>query len=222
MNIRLIAICILVCAFSSCGIYHPQLAEVPLIDHKGDIRFSTKITSPFILNTTLTTGITNHIALQLHTDVYAPDFPIHYSHFAFGYYQPFGASVLEGYAGIGFNFGNISAFGHTFKSSGWSRIPFLQMNYGWKDLTKAHIDIGASIKAGVIFPNMSYYDNENGNQIQTHSAAGVIEPQVFFRIGSEKIKYSIQTGWCQSVLRREPTNWLYPFTIGMGLTMFLN
>ena len=222
MNVRLLTICLLAGACASCGIYHPQLAEVPLIDHKGDIRFTAKATSPAMVNASISAGLTNHIAAQIHTDIclFEDISNINYSHFALGYYQPFGKAVLEGYAGAGFNYGDITDYARSFRSRGKSIIPFVQVNYGWTNLTKAHIDVGAAVKAGIMYPHFST-DFDDGHYVQTNSKAGFVEPQLFFRIGGENVKFSLQAGWCHVVMRRAETQWWYPFTVGMGITVFV-
>ena len=92
--------------------------------------------------------------------------------------------------------------------------------YGWEKLTKANIDVGAAIKAGAIFPNM-HTDTETGYQYNTRFTAGLVEPQVFLRIGGETVKYSIQAGWCYSNMKHTLTGWWHPFTFGMGMTVFV-
>lgn len=106
---HLIIILVLTFMMSGCWLYKPQLADVPLIEHKGDVRVAGSVyLFPAIGATaTISAGLTNRLALQLHTDYESRD--VHYSHAALGLYKSLGKRVREGYLGIGYGNGDVYA-----------------------------------------------------------------------------------------------------------------
>ncbi len=58
---------VLALAMNSCALYSPQTADIPLIHEKGDFRFDggASLLLPS-LNTTLSYGVTNTLAVQVY------------------------------------------------------------------------------------------------------------------------------------------------------------
>ena len=205
ISIKYLVVGLAVLTLSSCSIYHPQAVDIPLIDHPGDIRIdvAASISSSFDmpLNGTFTYGINNWLAGQAHFNV--SDHMI-CGQLAAGAYKTFGEhNVIEGY--VGYNAGYVfpkdcsiedSNISDNYRYEGNFTVPFGQINIGWKNLTRAHIDLGVGLKVGSFIPNIDYreYDSHGNELIQysMHYNTGrlLIEPQFIFRIGGERFK------WC--------------------------
>ena len=213
---------------TGCAMYYPQLADIALIDHKGDTRVSASLTGGNV-GATITTGLTNHMAVQLTGNVRWDE--ANYLHGALGYYNRIDNFCIEGYLGLGSGYANnhhkpdpsISAHGRYV-------IPFAQVNLGWRDLTKAHIDCGMAFKYGYYVPHITHYTirynpetNAGEEVVDTYLTTNrVIEPQAFFRIGGEKVKFNLQIGFCYlDKMSRKTISGYNPLAISTGITFFL-
>lgn len=209
---------------TSCGVYHPQLAEIPLIDHKGDVRVSAKISTPSTASLSISTGVTDHIAVQMYTDI-TPMVSANYSHLAMGYYGNFGKNIFELYAGFGCGVSkHIDRGDFLWINLGKYYIPYVQANMGIKNVTKAHIDFGTSIKTGYIIPE--FYTIKTPNNTESGyswyiNTGYLIEPQIFARIGSDYVKFNLQAGYCFANIFRTAESNYDPFAVGIGVTFFV-
>lgn len=217
---------------TGCGVmYYPQLADVPLIDHQGDTRVSAAAYCyPHLgFEATTTVGLANHFAWQVHLNYSGNT----YFHASPGVFFRNDNRVLEAYVGLGMGSGGRSAPAHYLVDYGRGRYTsaFLQLNYGWKNLGKAHIDYGFSIKVGRFDPvfngKIPYIDETNnvaGRDIAYYRTNLQFEPQAFFRIGGEHVKYSLQMGFVflpdLSAFNRANNDVFYysPFSITNGIT----
>ena len=92
----------------SCVMYHPQSVDVPLINHKEDLRVDAAFSLTVLglqpaLNATVSYGFTDWNAAQFHVNWNG--MKSFYVQPAVGAYKPFGGHfVLEGYAGYGFGY----------------------------------------------------------------------------------------------------------------------
>lgn len=180
---------------AGCGsVYKPQLAHVPLIDHRGDIRVSAAAEAPRNASLSVSAGLTDHIALQYHLGTTYLNHGLEYTHFAGGLYFPMGQSVLETYVGYGLGEGGMTK-ADDFDYKGSYRLPFVQVNYGWKNLTKLHIDVGGALKVGYWMPEYRISYSDPGMQrMEYYTNSWLLEPQVFFRMGWERVKFGVQVG----------------------------
>lgn len=220
---------------TSCWVYKPQLADIPLIDHQGDVRLNGSVyVQPLIsqhadgsisllavpgVSTTVSAGLTDRLAVQSHFD-----FQGHcYTHIALGLYKPFANSLLESYVGVGYGTGGASDNDEPASSHINYLCPFVQGNYGWR-LGK-HFDIGMALKAGDYIPvrytrsRKPEYDSGNPS-LPGHTL--LVEPQVFFRVGWETVKLQLQAGY--SLLAGWPREYLfgyYPVSLGVGVSISL-
>lgn len=222
---------------TGCGVmYYPQLADVPLIDHQGDTRVSAAayFYPHWGFETTTTVGLANHFAWQVHLNYGL----VSYFHVSPGVFFSNDNRVLEAYVGLGMGSGGRSGLGHSLVDYGRGSYTsaFLQLNYGWKNLTKAHIDYGFSLKAGYFMPSFNgkipYIDETQidetitvaGRDISYYGTNLQLEPQAFFRIGGEHVKYSLQVGLVYlpdlSAFNRANHNVFHysPFSITNGIT----
>lgn len=216
-----ILLCTMVAMLSaSCGVYHPQLAEIPLIDHKGDVRLSAKIGTPSTASVTISAGVANHFAVQVYTDI-TPMVSSNYSHFAIGYYGVCGRSVYELYAGLGYGTSKINDVDRVWWTFGKYHIPYIQANWGVRNLTKAHVDLGVSLKTGCIVPEF-HIINTIWNTYSWDTKTGyLIEPQTFVRFGGERVKFCLQAGYCFTDIFQTSQTHHVPYAISMGVTFFV-
>lgn len=206
---------------ASCSVYHPQAVDIPLINHAGDGRVdvaagvSSLLIIPDIVTFggTVSYGFNSLLAGQAHLN-YGGDNV--YGQLAPGAYLPLGEhSVFEGYAGLGagaawqspkpgsYNDGATHSSSRGY--SGHFMLPFGQLNIGWHDLGKAHVDFAFGLKVGAFYPDfrMKYYDDDGNllpasynpipEQDPTYNSKSIlVEPQLQFRVGSEKVKYCLR------------------------------
>ena len=205
---------------ASCGVYHPQLAEIPLIDHKGDVHVSAAISTPLSATVTMSAGVADHIAVQIYTDITSL-ISANYSHFAIGYYGNWEKSAFELYAGFGCGTSKVQDIDHTWLNFGKYYIPYAQANWGLKNLTKAHIDFGVSLKAGYIVPEFHIFNTERDFYSWDMETGYLIEPQLFARLGSEHVKFGLQAGYCLTNIFRTEETYYDPFAVGLGVTFFI-
>ena len=128
-----------------------------------------------------------------------------YAQAAPGAYLPLGEhAVLEGYVGYGVgsswreaNASDTSGSG-TYSYSGHFTLPFGQVNIGWHDLSRAHIDLAFGLKGGAYMPDFQYnrYDADGVRMPERCSHYStpnmLLEPQLQFRIGGEHVKYCLR------------------------------
>lgn len=212
---------VLVLSFTSCSVYHPQAVNIPLLREKGELQLDASVSaaSTFIpipssvgINVTSSYAANDWWALQGFVG-YDMDKNF-YLQAATGAYKPFEHSVIEGYLGYGFGHSHYEREKSTIGNNkywhvtkGNYNICFGQVNFGFTNLTKAHIDIGAGVKLGEFMPNITCldYHYENDDFDYAHHGELVsdkaikdpfffVEPQVFIRLGSEKTKFSIKFG----------------------------
>ena len=207
---------------SGCWLYKPQLADVPLIEHKGDVRVagSVYLCPATGATATISAGLTNRLALQLHTDYESRD--VHYSHAALGLYRSLGKRVREGYLGVGYGNGNVYIDAEAASARGPYFCGFAQFNYGWH--LSEHSDIGLSMKAGRMFScfrgvsrGYSYGEDPFGPRWST-----LLESQVFFRIGGDCVKFQTQLGYIHMFLwPQDPVLRYVPLSFSMGINITL-
>lgn len=210
-------LCTLLLALSSCSIYHPQAVDIPLINHAGDTRIDAGLgvsswVFPDVMTFNLTGsyGINDWLAAQAHIN-YGGDNV--YGQVAPGAYLPLGEhGLLEGYAGLGMGSAwrkrvdataqsDTGTSHHNFDYSGRYSVPFGQVNIGWHDLTGAHIDLALGLKAGAYLPSFTYRSYENAeattpSTVERYTTpSALLEPQLLFRIGSERVKFCLRLSY---------------------------
>ncbi|MBO4244104.1 MAG: hypothetical protein J5882_03495 [Bacteroidales bacterium] len=175
MKRALLLLAVLAGLCTSCSFYKPQAADIPLINHSGDLRvdgcvsMSTLTIFPTSTGAHLTGsyGINDWMAAQAHLALDGSEGGLGYM--AIGAYYPYKKFVVEGYLGAGlgytppYNSGSnesnvedptveTSSISYTRNDvrGGNYQTYFLQANVGWVDLAKGHIDIGFGIKQGWI------------------------------------------------------------------------
>lgn len=226
MNHRLtnICICFISLILTSCTLYKPQLADIPLISQKGDVQAAAAV---YVLpepglDATISVGLTNHLAAQVHTSIDYID--VHYAHTALGLYFPYEKSTLETYLGVGHGNGSVYIDADPATAEGPYFCSFLQANYGWHLSPKSAF--GFSFKGGVIFPFTKYhclgYENGDWTTISDVDMEGrfFVEPQLFYRVGGEHVKFQIQLGFNKLINKPEYNVLRYsPVSLSTGISI---
>lgn len=209
-----------------CWVYKPMLADIPLIDHRGDMRVSASIFATPIpayndrlghflmpdpgVSSTFSMGVSDRAAVQMHSDLQGE---VLYTHAAVGLYRPYDISVLEGYLGMGCGRG-YRRLADEPSIKIYYLCPFVQVNYGWHLGT--HWDVGVSMKVGDWIP----FDIRGADGLAHPSQAPLLEPQVFLRVGGEEVKFQLQAGFTHLV--GWPSSgelFYYPVSVGMGISI---
>ena len=199
----------------SCIMYRPQSVDVPLIHHKEDLRVDAAFSlTPLgfapALNATGSYGLTDWNALQFHINW--DGYKTMYTQASVGAYKTFGGHfVTEAYLGYGFGYScyqnhsdssgstssgsSSSTINYTKKYAGAYHLPHLQLNAGWVDLIKGHLDLGVGLKSGVMFPNFKE-EHVNSDPVYHDAPCPLLEPQAFLRVGSHKLKLTLRVGFC--------------------------
>ena len=221
---------------TSCIMYHPQTADIPLIEKKGDLRVEASAWASVLVvpdgvggSATVSYGLTDWMAGQLHASVQdAKNFNLQV---AAGTYAPIERTVLESYAGL--NYGkSYKDIGSTRKyeqeiASGPATTYYIQVNYGWTHLCNSHMDVGFGLKAGAFQPRYTCvgYGGEapekgqllyEMTQVQT-----LVEPRVFLRVGGESVKLQLGLSYCMfsgSGFSDNATFQYDPLSVSLGLS----
>jgi hypothetical protein len=201
---------------SACSVYHPQAVDIPLMTQQGETKIEASgslsgwiFPDATSLNVTATHAFTDCLAGQAHLN-YGSGMGA--AQLAFGAFKPFGDhAVLEGYMGLNSGYMNVdnrstdedgTERSKTYSYDGHFNVPFSQINFGWHDLTRIHIDIGFGFKAGAYMPNINYYEYDKDevkiDEKTYHYTTPnmLLEPQFALRLGSKKVKWSLKAGFC--------------------------
>ncbi|MBR3828537.1 MAG: hypothetical protein IKJ40_04520 [Bacteroidales bacterium] len=229
--IRLAIIIIATFGISSCIVYHPHNAELPLLHKQGQMQAegSLSMSAPLLVSPAINASFAyspiNKLATQAAVSI--TDFKNLYAQGAAGTYFPFGKAVLECYAGYGYG---ISYFDHRSESQtkkyyidGHYNLVYGQVNFGWAELSDGDFDIGVGLKGGIMSPRWDKItiDDQGLRRIEeTHDDAHfLLEPQLMLRFGWEQFKFSINASY--AFLDGWPTDNNYfnyeRFSVGLGI-----
>lgn len=227
-------------------IYHAQSVDVPLINHKGDVRVSADMSlSAWLLpdamnvNATGTVGITDWLAGQVHAN-YGGDNA--YLHAAPGVYFPLSDNfVVEGYAGFGY--GAMWRNGNNDKDkeegsgsknnraySGRFMLPIGQVNVGWHDIGPAHFGIAFGMKVGGYMPDFKLNEISTSGNTTTYRSYTyrttnlLLEPQMQVTLGGENVKWVTRLGfsWMSDLADGKSQSDVFIndwFTVGTGIQL---
>lgn len=208
---------------SSCIVYTPQLSSIPLMTHKGEMQTSAALQiDPMAQlqgNLDIAYAPTDHIAVQAFGSIGGGSHAIQGK---VGYYLPMRYhTVFEGYIGGGYGshryLGDTDTTGqyqHRFNSA--NTPLFMQINYGFANLTWANIDVALGMKGGLL----SYESSETRNNVteQAQGTYGLVEPQFVLRLGPQNAKLQFQVGYCHIfVPAGEPVLNYVPISCSFGL-----
>jgi len=193
---------------TSCTVYQPNLADIPLINQKHELRVDAggSLVPPKV-NATISYGLTDKIAVQTfgNTDVDQG----YFIQGALGYYKDLGENkVMEIYGGYGSGYGDAYNDANPGDLIGHYQTYFTQFNLGKVNGSFAHVDYGFGVKAGLLHSTLAdknYYRldyPDNGSILDYKDNSLLIEPTGFIRFGGERLKVNFKLGGC----------WMYKFT----------
>lgn len=187
----------------SCGnaYYMAKAPTVPLLQEKGDMAVSGNLQiSPILFtgaaNLDASYAVTDHLAVQAMGQI-CDGKEDYYMHAAVGYFLPIREhQEFEAWAGAGKGLsiaGKEETAGNAHTTHFVSQQYFAMLNYGFHDLTRAHIDLGIGLRGGVMpFHLTSVHHSTGVAEVDQDYAPFFFEPQFFFRIGSEHVKFQLQ------------------------------
>jgi len=183
-----------------CGVYTPQTVDIPLINKKNELRADAGISYKEFFYVTISYGLTDKIALQTFFNKGAGPGRFFFQN-AVGYFRDLGnKKIMEVYSG--FAYGHTDAGNHDVPTrlKGPYQLYFTQFNFGKIDNQFANADFGIGIKAGFLHSNLenlnyfTHYSPYFGPYEPLVVNSFLLEPNVFLRIGGEKLKFSLKLG----------------------------
>ena len=198
---------LMVVLMTSCVVYHPHNADIPLLHEKGEMQIdaSASISAPLLahpaLNASFSYAPLQAVGLQASFSI--TELNTFYAQVLAGTFHPFGKTVLEGYLGYGYGIScndNINTVRDVhYRVDGRYNLYFGQVNLGWVNLIEGDIDFGVGVKGGVMqsqWEKVLLQEDETEKLEETLDAPHLLlEPQVMFRIGGQKLKLSVNVSY---------------------------
>ena len=223
---------------SGCWAYQPQCVDIPLVEHKGDVKLDGGVgylEKTLFGHLTAAAGLTDHISVQGHIRgiVDRKGLGTEYVQIATGYYNKFNRLNTELYLGYGFR--PFACYSYSSdaepepreREDGSLHISFTQFNLGWNSLANSHIDIAFGLKVGYMHDSRirtNYYYDWGGRGIEgrwstEQSIVGnrlLLEPTAEIRAGWTYFKPSLIVGYFHTF----PEDYMYGsrLSIRLGLT----
>lgn len=240
------ALFVLFLGFTGCQpcFYAPSAHNVPLFTEKGQVNGTASYqfgTISFGWNIQGAVAVTDHFALMGNYNHYrgnaktSPWFEEEFESFfrsnmgegGLGYYMPFGDQmVFEAYAGAGGS--SINTDYDWYDNTGTSTVKttcyFIQPAIGYYN---KHMQLAFSSRFRFVdFRDISYSSTlvedakEYLDDLQLSHVSTFLEPAFTFRIGSENVKFQLQTMFSLPVGDMEVTEY-DPFNINFGIFFFI-
>ncbi|MBQ9545876.1 MAG: hypothetical protein IJU90_01125 [Bacteroidales bacterium] len=228
-HILIVSVILTALLAASCSVYHPQMVDVPLLHHKGDGHIDLGMSMQWLgvptsaeWNLSASYAPTDWLALQA-AGVYDMS-KTGFAQAAVGSYLPWDNFVLEGYigGGAGYAYSGTEAEdnGDEYVEGSYS-IAFAQFDLGWVSLLSGHLDFGAGIKGGFLFPSFTDYGKVSNMQRTTQSYNDphtFFEPQVMLRVGGEHLKVVGRLALTEVFCKGDAAQFVYsPVGISLGL-----
>lgn len=209
---------------TSCVVYNPQTTDIPLIKGKNDLRIDAGISFVPSAHATISYGLTNKIAIQAFGSVGSDERK--YFHIAPGIWKNFGnRTVMELYGGFGYGYGDAYRDACPGDLYGNYQLYFLQYNWGKYYTESGNIDFGFGIKTGYFHSDLTdhnYYgcgQPESADFVNYREHSILLEPMAVFRVGGDKVKFSLKAGYCHIFKLANPDNFIpaAKFNVGLGI-----
>lgn len=214
--LRIFAFGILIFAVQSCALYLPQPASIPLMSTQNEAQFNGGVTLYGGLNASAAYSPGQHVAIQAYGSVHPSN--IYYAQGALGYYTKTKSNInFEIYGGYGGGKGSAFDFENYDSLAGKYSLYYIQANIGQTDIGSLNFDYGLGIKTGIFNTTMENYStlypvNDLNNTL-------LIEPQIFMRMGGEKLKFGMQIN-ATEIVNLENNNsikFYYPFNCALSI-----
>lgn len=208
----------------SCGVYIPQTADIPLIQHKNDLQVDIGGSQLFQAGAaTVSYGLTNSLAIQGY-GMYATDSSYYYQG-SVGMFTPLAnGKTMEVYVGMGNGYGKTNNHDTGTTWFGNHQVYFTQLNYGKPGGSESKWDFGISLKAGLLHANMTETNDPvmlpGSEPLLTYKKNNLLlEPTGVIRVGADQLKLSLKVSstWIPGA---HTTNELpyFPVNASLGLT----
>lgn len=220
---------------SGCAVYHPQTTDIPLIDHKSDMRIDIGASVIPSVHSTISYGLTNKIAIQAFGSIGFED--RYYLQLSPGIYKPLrNQRVIELYTGLGLGHANtiknpLSNMPEAVRQSlrGNYQLYFVQLNWGKNVKESREVGWGLGLKTGIFQSNLTdenYYSvySEAGPFIQNRENSILVEPVFLLRTGNNKTECTVKFGLTRIFNLCNPDHYIPAplFNIGLGINFKLN
>jgi hypothetical protein len=214
---------------SSCAVYHPQTTDIPLIDHKGEMRIDVGASVIPSVHSTISYGLSNKIVVQAFGSIGAED--RYYFQLSPGLYKCLNnRKVIELYSGFGYGHANtiknpLSNLPEAVRQSlyGNYQLYFIQFNWGKNTTETRKLDWGLGIKSGFFHSSLadrnyySIYSSEIGPFTTYKENSILLEPAFCFRIGNEKAKFTYKFALTKIFKLENPDNFIPAPILNMSL-----
>jgi hypothetical protein len=212
---------------TGCAVYHPQMTDIPLIDHKNELRIDIGASLIPSVHSTLSYGLTKNIALQAFGSIGIEH--RRYLQISPGFYKCLNNSkVIELYSGFGWGYANtiknpLANMPEAVRQSlyGNYQVYFVQFNWGKKGSQSGGMDWGFGIKTGLFHSNLTdenYYEinSEAGTYPFLNENSILLEPVMLFRTGRKNVKFSYKFGITRIFKLTNQRNYIPAPYINMG------
>lgn len=211
-----------------CAVYHPQSTDIPLIDHKGELRIDAGASIIPSIYFTVSYGLTNKISFMTYASAGVEE--RYYFQFSPGFYKTLQSKkVIELYGGYGFGHANTvkDPFANIPERveqslAGTYQLYFAQLNWGKKISSPKEFDWAIGLKTGLfhsILTDRNYYriypESEPFSTYKENSI--LIEPVFVFRIGNEKVKFTNKVSLTKIFKLNNPENTIPIPIVNFGL-----
>lgn len=193
---------------TSCGsvMYMSPMASAPLLDDKGDVSADIKVELPSLIippaiEADASFAITDHFGFQFMGQMVEKE--NRYAQVGAGYFtKVVGHQVFESFitagSGLQINYPDNPNSTSTLADKDYTRFSYkqycIQADYGWKNMTKAHMDFGLSMRGGIM--NYSLLGTtDDVEKVNIRRNIPLLEPMAFFRIGGEMVKFQIEVSY---------------------------
>lgn len=203
-------------ALSSCTTYLPQTASIPLMNEKNEVHVSGGLTMLGGIDGSVAYAPADHVALQAYASLHSDE--IRYYQGAVGYFTKSKEDLnFEIYGGVGGGNGNNYESDNNGYVNGDYLLYFAQANFGQTNTSKAHIDYGFGLKAGMFDAKIINYSDPV--PVYNTNNSLLIEPQAFMRLGGQKFKVGFQLNVSRifNLTNDAPTLFYYPVNFGMSM-----
>lgn len=179
---------------SGC-LFHPQMADIPLISEKKELRIDAGVSFIPAAQATVSYGLTNKIAIQGFAN-FGPD--EYYLQAATGLYKKRNVNqVLEAYGGFGYGYADLFSTETGGSLIGDFQTYFTQVNYGKIADEDSNFEAALSLKTGYLQTNLTddfFYNIDTSNGTYQGNNL-LIEPAGQIRLGGKKFKLNIKLAY---------------------------
>jgi len=211
---------VLILAFaSSCKVYNPQLAPLPLLTERNELQIDGGISAPAGCNVAIAYSPVSNIGIQVFGSLSAES-GYHYQG-AIGYYWNKNPSLkYEIYTGIATGNGTAFKTSRPGSLNGDYSTYFLQMNLGQESQWKKPVEYGIGLKFGLFNAEITdngFYESDGLDPVVYSNSYFLIEPIAFARFGNKKLRVGLQMNGVSLINTRQEQRQIPYNTVALGI-----